>query len=67
LRDLDTVAEVAANETGDGLTAFPAGGQPIMGQIHELLSRHAWTPSELTLERGRLDQVFRDITGGARP
>ena len=67
LRELDSVAGVAANETGDGLTAFPAGGQPIMGQVHELLTRHAWAPSELTLERGRLDQVFRDITGGARP
>jgi len=58
------VAEVAINSEGDGLTAFPAKGQAILAEIHGLLSAGGWAPLDLHLESGRLDQVFRDITGG---
>jgi len=58
------VSEISVNDDGDGLIAFPAEGRVILADIHALLSRGGWAPLDLHLESGRLDQVFRDITGG---
>jgi hypothetical protein len=36
-----------------------------LGAITELATAKGWDFSELHLESGRLDEVFRTITGGA--
>ena len=44
------------------LTVFPRQGKHIFAAVSETLSRHDLKVSELQLESGRLDEVFRSIT-----
>jgi ABC-2 type transport system ATP-binding protein len=46
------------------LTAFPRKGRAIFAAISELLRAQNIAVSELQLERGRLDEVFRTVTQG---
>jgi ABC-2 type transport system ATP-binding protein len=62
------LAEVAATEIDAAqgrLTAFPASGRMPLGPINALAEQHRWDLAELHLESGRLDEVFRTVTGGA--
>jgi len=67
--DIEQLAEVASTEidanTGR-LTAFPAAGRLPLAAISELANARGWELAELHLESGRLDEVFRTITVGAR-
>ncbi len=57
--DIDSVEQ----DPQDGrLTAFPRAGRAIFAQISELLKTQNLAVSEVQLERGRLDEVFRQIT-----
>ncbi len=47
------------------LTAFPTPGKLPLAAIGELAERNDWRLLELHLESGRLDEVFRSVTGGA--
>ena len=58
-----TVTEVDSNNAR--LTAFPAPNKMPLAAISELADARGWELSELHLESGRLDEVFRTITGGA--
>jgi len=62
---LSEVDAIEIDSHSDRLTAFPAGGQMPLGAITELATAKGWNFSELHLESGRLDEVFRTITGGA--
>jgi gliding motility-associated transport system ATP-binding protein len=65
---IDGLAEVASTEldTNSGrLTAFPYPGKLPLAAISELGERQGWEFAELHLESGRLDEVFRTVTGGA--
>jgi ABC-2 type transport system ATP-binding protein len=59
--------EVASTELDDKgrITAFPAPGKLPLAPINALAERQRWPLTELHLESGRLDEVFRSITGGA--
>ena len=59
------VDSVEIDSNSDRLTAFPVDGQLPLGAITELVNTKDWEFSELHLESGRLDEVFRTITGGA--
>ena len=54
--------EPAGGEAGDGLIVFPRGGHPVVGEIADLARNRGWTITGLQVERGRLDDVFREIT-----
>ena len=41
---------------------FPRAGQPILDDVQALLRTQNLEVSEIQLERGRLDEVFRQIT-----
>ena len=43
---------------------FPAGGVPLAGPAGEAARANGWEVTELHVERGRLDDVFRAITVG---
>jgi ABC-2 type transport system ATP-binding protein len=45
-----------------GLIVFPHGGHPVVGEIADLARNRGWTITGLQVERGRLDDVFREIT-----
>jgi len=62
---LSAVDAIEIDSHSERLTAFPTGGQMPLGAITELATAKGWDFSELHLESGRLDEVFRTITGGA--
>jgi ABC-2 type transport system ATP-binding protein len=62
------LAEVASTEfdqQAGRLTAFPAPGRLPLSAISQLAANEKWELAELHLEFGRLDEVFRTVTGGA--
>ena len=64
---LSRVADVAAIEIDPQdhrITAFPKPGKQIFAAISDLLKAQSIQVSELQLESGRMDEVFRAITQG---
>jgi ABC-2 type transport system ATP-binding protein len=62
---LSEVASTELDEKNQRLSAFPAAGKLPLAAINALAERERWHLAELHLESGRLDEVFRSITGGA--
>ncbi len=61
------VSEVVVDPVERSVTAFPAKGQAIFVPINRLIQERQLPVTEVLLERGRLDEVFRTITQtGAR-
>ncbi len=46
------------------LTVFPDEGAGLLEVISDAVKEHGWSVSELRLEAGRLDEVFRQVTQG---
>jgi ABC-2 type transport system ATP-binding protein len=46
------------------VTVFGRGPAPLLPTVSELAKRSGWGVEEIRVERGRLDEVFRDITQG---
>jgi ABC-2 type transport system ATP-binding protein len=63
--DRPEVASTELDEKNGRITAFPAPGKLPLAPINALAERQHWPLAELHLESGRLDEVFRSITGGA--
>ncbi len=67
LRGLPGVADVQTDESGQQVTVFPANGQAIFPHVQALVQEKGWQVEAMHVERGRLDEVFREITiGGAQ-
>lgn len=69
LASVDSVEVGAADGTltNDGMThvrAMPSAGASIAADIGKLVQERNWQVDELRVERGRLDDVFRQITTG---
>jgi len=62
---LSEVASTELDEKNQRLTAFPAPGKLPLAAINALAEKERWHLTELHLESGRMDEVFRSITGGA--
>ena len=62
---LREVAGTEVDHQTGRLTAFPAPNQLPLGAISQLAATQNWDLAELHLESGRLDEVFRTVTGGA--
>jgi len=62
---LPEVADIELDVQSGRLTAFPSRGQMPLGPISRLAEQQNWELTELHLESGRLDEVFRTVTGGA--
>ena len=62
---LADVAETEIDPQSGRLTAFPTPGGLPLASIGQLAESNGWELAELHLESGRLDEVFRTITGGA--
>ncbi len=65
IRALPEVAQVEAGDSGAELTVFPRPGEAILPRLSRLIEERHWQVEGLYPQRGRLDEVFRDITGGA--
>jgi ABC-2 type transport system ATP-binding protein len=62
LSGIDEIDSVELDPQDLRLTAFPKPGRQIFAAVSEALARHQLKVSELQLESGRLDEVFRTIT-----
>jgi ABC-2 type transport system ATP-binding protein len=62
---LPEVASIEVNEHDGAVTAFPAPGRQPLGAVNALVAARGWQVAALRVEAGRLDDVFRTITGGA--
>ena len=64
--EIEALTEVTATEVdynNNRLTAFPVPDRTPLTAISELATAQGWEFSEFHLESGRLDEVFRTITG----
>jgi gliding motility-associated transport system ATP-binding protein len=73
-REIAGLAEVGEVETEERelkLTAVPRAGKNVLPAVSALITKYDWDVPELHLESGRLDEVFRTLTGaglrGAAP
>ncbi len=62
LAALPQISEVEVREREGRLTALPRSGEPVLQAVTDLARQQRWDVSELHLESGRLDEVFRAIT-----
>jgi ABC-2 type transport system ATP-binding protein len=58
------VASVEVDPQDQRITAFPREGRSVFAAVSQVLREHNIAVSEVQLERGRLDEVFRSITRG---
>ena len=63
LRQLSGIVDIEQDAQGR-FTLFPAEKADVMVQVQAAASEHGWMMQELHIERGRLDDVFRSLTGG---
>jgi ABC-2 type transport system ATP-binding protein len=62
---LSELPEARKVELREGeLTVFPAKGRRLFEVVSDAVRQNGWQVSELRLEAGRLDEVFRQITRG---
>jgi ABC-2 type transport system ATP-binding protein len=54
--------EAVSDSEGDALMVFPAGDDPVVAKVADLARAHGWEVTGLRVQRGRLDDVFREIT-----
>lgn len=64
LAALPGVAGVERNVREGSWTVLAQPGQVIFNQVNELIRQRNWAVTELDVERGRLDEVFRRLTLG---
>ena len=67
LKAVPGVAWVEVRARSDGaleVMLFPAGGVPLAGPAGEAAYANGWRVTEMHVERGHLDDVFREITVG---
>ncbi|HYM71465.1 MAG TPA: ATP-binding cassette domain-containing protein [Stellaceae bacterium] len=62
LPDIAAIDEVEDDEHGRALIVLPRQGRSLATAIAELARERSWNLTGLTVERGRLDDVFRAIT-----
>ncbi len=68
IRQLPSVDQVESGDAGQGrmrIVALPKRGQDIAQTLRGVCADNDWPIGEFHIERGKLDEVFRSITGGA--
>ncbi|MBW6265955.1 ABC transporter ATP-binding protein, partial [Pseudomonas aeruginosa] len=61
---LPGVAGIEENPAEGSLTVLAQPGAVIFPQVSGLVAERGWRIRELDVERGRLDEVFRNLTRG---
>ncbi len=57
-----TAVEPVSDAEGEALIVVPHSGRPVVAEIADLARDRGWRITGLRVERGRLDDVFREIT-----
>lgn len=61
LRAIDVVADIETNQDAE-IIAFPKSGANILGPVRDKVASEGIETNEIYVERGRLDEVFRQLT-----
>lgn len=64
---LPEVAGVEPGRDGTELTAIPCNGASLLPPIGRLIEQNQWQVQEIYQQQGRLDDIFRTITGANGP
>ena len=67
LKTVPQVSQVEVTSQSDGmleLLLLPSGSAPIASPVSAAAHANGWHVTEMHVERGRLDDVFRAITTG---
>lgn len=64
LESLVNVLRVECDEQSGLITIYPEAGKTVLKQVNELIHSQDWEVEELHVEKGRLDDVFRQVTIG---
>jgi ABC-2 type transport system ATP-binding protein len=62
LQSLDGVAGLEQGEDGSGVIALAKQGSDVFADVSRLVAEKGWAISQIEKDRGRLEDVFRDIT-----
>ncbi len=62
---LSSVETTESDRDHHTITAIAASGKEPWRDVSDLVAENDWTVASVQLEAGRLDEVFRQITGGA--
>lgn len=65
LGSLASVATTESDRDHNAITAIAANGKEPWREVTDLIAEKSWPVASVQLEAGRLDEVFRQITGGA--
>ena len=63
LAGVSAVETAAADDQSQRLLVIPAGETSIAAAVSEAVRENGWYLQELQVESGRLDEVFREVTG----
>lgn len=64
LESLINVHRIECDDDSDLITIFPVAGKSVLKQVNELIHAQDWEVEEFHVEKGRLDDVFRQVTVG---
>lgn len=64
LESLVNVYRIDCEDESGLITIFPETGKSVLKQVNELIHSQDWEVEELHVEKGRLDDVFRQVTVG---
>ncbi|UZE97140.1 ABC transporter ATP-binding protein [Alkalimarinus alittae] len=64
LESLVNVYGIECDDESGLITVFPETGKSVLKQVNELIHAQDWEVEEFHVEKGRLDDVFRQVTVG---
>ena len=64
LESLSNVFRVESDALNGLITIYPETGKTVLKQVNELIHSQDWDVEEFHVEKGRLDDVFRQVTIG---
>jgi ABC-2 type transport system ATP-binding protein len=62
LSELPQAAGAETNRPQRQITVFPIAGKDIIETVNQLSTERCWKPQQIHVERGKLDDVFREVT-----
>ena len=51
-------------DSDNNIVIFPKDNKEILPKVNEIIQKQGWRVDALSIEKGRLDDVFRTVTGG---
>ncbi|MCP5161641.1 MAG: ATP-binding cassette domain-containing protein [Hahellaceae bacterium] len=62
LSAIDGVASVDSDPQTGSFIVYPLNGMSLLREVNQVIHRNGWDVEELHVEKGRLDDVFRQVT-----